>query len=120
MDTLITTDEKKLHARTLAVLKKGARADFSFRQKAEEKGCFHVKARVDPENKIAEINEGNNETAKKVKVLGAKERIKENIKEDIRSRIDPKKRDIKKNIQDFRDNLKQRHENLRKEKKKIY
>lgn len=119
VDVLVTADDRRIDSRTLSIVKANSEATFSFTQNGEESGFFQIKARIDPDNKIPEVDEYNNETAKDVKVLSAKEQLEERVAGDVEDKIESKKRSIKQQINDFKKNLQKRREDLQKKQQKF-
>ncbi|MBD3425904.1 MAG: hypothetical protein GF409_01580 [Candidatus Omnitrophica bacterium] len=90
VEVLVTADQSEIDRRSLPLVKSGSSESFSFLENAREKGLFHVKVRVDPANKIQEVNEANNETATDVHVAGMEEQLEHGIKEKIKAAVKQK------------------------------
>lgn len=109
---LVTADEHVLDRRVLPLIEAHSEYKYSFNQKAEESGLFHVKVRIDPDNLIAETDEFNNETAQDVKVLDAQEALEEQITRNIEKKIEDKKKALEQGLEDLRKKAQEKQKEL--------
>ncbi len=119
IEVQITANEDELHRELIPLIKAGRKETFSFTEKAEEKGSFHVKVRIDPDNRIAEVNEGNNETAMDIRVAGIQEQLEQRLKESLKSSVEQKVAPTIKALKDARKNAARVIKNIGQKKKEL-
>ncbi len=112
VDVAVFADESKIYSDTIDNIEANSYYNISFTQKAEETGTFYVEVRVDPKNKIPEVDEYNNEASYDVKVLGIAEQIEEEITGNIEKKIQNKEDELKTNIEKFRKDLEKEKQNI--------